>query len=86
MYTDAELSQRKIDRLLELWTATLICHGDSPPITNYRDLHLQIDAIDLGGVPWEHASLKYNGPPPKQLALRNGRPWSMTFGSGTLAT
>ena len=63
MYTDAELSQRKIDRLLELWAATLIPHGDSPPITNYRDLHRQIDAIDLGNVPWEHASLKYNGPP-----------------------
>ena len=63
MYADAELSQRKIGKLLELWAATLIPHGDSPPIANYRDLHHQIDAIGLGNVSWEHASIKYNGPP-----------------------
>ena len=62
MYTDAELSQRKIDRLLELWTATLIRHGDSPPITNYRDLHHQIDAIDLGGVCQGHSHPKLSAP------------------------
>lgn len=65
MYTDAELSQRRIDKLLELWAATLIPHNDSPPITNHRDLHQQIDAIELGSVSWENISLKYNGPLPE---------------------
>ena len=50
-----------VDKLLKLWAATLIPHSDSPPITNYQDLHNQIDAIDLGSVSWEHASLGYIG-------------------------
>ena len=65
MYTDAELSQRKVDRLLELWAASLVPHNDSPPITNHLDLHQQIDAIRLGSVPWENACLKHNGPLPE---------------------
>lgn len=65
MYSDAELSQRKIDTLLELWSASLVPHNDSPPITNYRDLHRQIDAIELGNVSWENTCLKYNGPLPE---------------------
>ena len=65
MFTDAELSRRKIDHLLELWAATLVPHGDSPPITNHRDLHRQIDAITVGDVQWECVSLKYEGPPPE---------------------
>ena len=65
MYSDAELSQRKIDTLLELWSASLVPHNDSPPITNYWDLHCQIDAIELGNVSWENTCLKYNGPLPE---------------------
>ena len=34
VFADAELSWRKIDKLLELWAATLIPHGDSPPVIN----------------------------------------------------
>lgn len=65
MFIDAELSQRRINTLLELWAATLVPHGDSPPITNHRDLHQQIDAIELGNIRWENACLKYNGPLPE---------------------
>ena len=65
MFTDSELSRRKIDKILELWAATLVPHGRSPPITNHRDLHRQIDAIELGNVRWENARLKYNGPRPE---------------------
>ena len=65
MYTDAELSRRRVDNLLELWAATLVPHGGSPPIINNRDLHRQIDAIKVGDVEWEHACLKYDGPLPE---------------------
>jgi hypothetical protein len=61
LFTDAQLSQRKINHILELWAATLIPHGDSVPISNHLDLHRQIDAIDLGDVQWEHTYLKYEG-------------------------
>ena len=65
LFAEAELSQKKIDKLLELWAATLAPHGDSPPIIDHQDLHRQIDAIGLGDVQWESASLKYNRPLPK---------------------
>ena len=67
MFTDAELSQRKINKLLELWAATLIPHNDSPPITNHRNLHQQVDAIKLGNVQWENTRLKYDGPLPNTI-------------------
>ena len=65
MFTDAELSQKKINKLLELWAATLVPHDDSPPIANHKNLHQQIDAIELGNVQWENACLGYEGPLPK---------------------
>ena len=65
MFSDAELSRRRIDKLLKVWAATLICHGDSPPIANHQDLHQQINAIELGNVDWENVCLKYNGPHPE---------------------
>lgn len=64
-FTDAELSRRRVDKLLELWAATLIPHGSSPPIANNRDLLRQIDVINIGDVKWENACLKYDGPPPE---------------------
>ena len=64
LFAEAELSQKKIDKLLELWAATLIPHGDSPPIANHQDLHKQIDAIELGNVQWESTPLKYDHPLP----------------------
>jgi hypothetical protein len=69
LFTNTELSQRKIDKLLELWAATLIPHNDSPPITHHRNLHQQIDAIKLGNVQWENRRLKYEGPPPKTTRI-----------------
>jgi hypothetical protein len=62
MFTDIKISQRKIDKLLELWAATLIPHSNSPPITNHRYLHQQINAIQLGKVQWESACIRYNSP------------------------
>lgn len=64
LFANAQLSQKKIDHLLELWAATLIPHNDFAPITNHLDLHQQIDAINLGNARWEHTDLKYQGPLP----------------------
>ena len=65
IFTDAELSQRKIDKLLELWAATLIPHGSSPPFSNHQNLLEQIDAIKLGSTQWESTCLQYKGPLPE---------------------
>ena len=67
LFADSEMSQRRIDRILELWAATLIPHHDSPPIIDHLDLHRQIDAIPLGDIPWECFSLKYGGAPPQMV-------------------
>ena len=64
LFTDAQLSQKKINHILELWAATLVPHNDSAPIASHLDLHRQIDAINLGDVQWEHNYLKYKGPLP----------------------
>ena len=64
LFAKAELSQKKINKLLELWAAMLAPHDDSPPVTNHQDLHQQIDAIELGNIQWESASLKYDHPLP----------------------
>ena len=54
-----------INRLLSLWSATLVPHGDAAPIVNHADLHTTIDAIDLGDVPWESYTIQYNGVRPE---------------------
>ena len=66
LFADAQLSQKKINHILELWAATLIPHNDSTPIANHLDLHRQIDTISLGDIQWEHDYLKYTGPLPAE--------------------
>ena len=63
VFTEAELSKKKTNRLLELWTATLT--RSMPPVRDHADLLRQIDSIPLGNVPWECFCLKYDGPPPE---------------------
>lgn len=60
LYTKAHFSNDTIDRLLSIWSATLIPHGDSAPILDHDDLHSTIDAIKLGHVPWQSYTAKYN--------------------------
>lgn len=65
IFTEAELSRKKTDQLLEILAATLIPYGALPPIADHMDLLRQIDSIPLGDVPWECFSLSYDNPPPK---------------------
>jgi hypothetical protein len=68
LYKKAELSQSNVDELLNIWAATLAPHGDEPPMSGYRDLHAQIDAIDLGFVPWKSSTVQYQGQRPENSA------------------
>lgn len=69
VFTDAELSKKKINRLLELWAATLVPHDVLPPATDHVDLLRQIDSIPLGSVPWESFCLNYDEPLPRNTHL-----------------
>jgi hypothetical protein len=59
LYLKAHLSQTLIDQLLDIWRATLVPHGDTPPIADHKDLHARIDAIGLGNVPWKSYTAQY---------------------------
>ena len=61
LYTKAALSNDNIDRLLSLWSATLVPHDDSPPILDHHELHSTIDAVKLGNIPWQSYTIRYNG-------------------------
>lgn len=64
LLNQAKLPQKKVDKLLELWAATLVPHEDVPPIADHHHLHRQIGGIELGIVKREGIILKYNAPPP----------------------
>lgn len=59
LYLKAHLSQSVINQLLDIWSATLVPHDDLPPIIDHQDLHAQIDAIELGNVPWKSYTAQY---------------------------
>jgi hypothetical protein len=61
-----QMSASNIDILLRLWAASLAQHGDSPSFVNHQDLYNTIDATSIGGVPWQSATLSYDGPLPDQ--------------------
>ena len=61
LYTKAPLSNNTTNKLLGLWSATLVPFGDSAPILDRNDLHSTIDAIELGEVPWQTYVACYNG-------------------------
>jgi len=69
VFTEVELSKKKINRLLELWAATLVPHHVAPPIADHADLLRQIDSIPLGNVPWECFCLSHNEPLPETTHL-----------------
>ena len=65
-FQDDQTSAGKIDRLLELWAATLAQHGDTPPFSDHRDLYNVIDSISVGGIPWKSHIFTYEGERPEQ--------------------
>lgn len=66
IYQREQMSVGNVDILLHLWAASLAPHDDSPPFLNHQDLYNTIDATSIGGVPWQSATLSYDGPLPDQ--------------------
>ena len=69
LFQREQMSVGNIDILLRLWAASLAQHDDSSPFLNHQDLYDMIDSTPIGGVPWQSASLSYDGllpvqPPP----------------------
>ena len=53
---------------MDLWGATLLPHGGSPPFANYSDLYQTIDSTELGGAPWQNFAITYQGEHPEVSA------------------
>lgn len=66
LFKRAEMSGKDITLLMDLWAASLVCHGDTPPFANQDDMYSTIDSTPLGGVPWQTLSCQYNGPRPAE--------------------
>lgn len=59
LFKDAELSRPHIDRLMELWSASMIEVGGIAPLASSEDLLRQIDRIKLGHIPWKSFTAAY---------------------------
>ena len=59
------MSAGNIDDLLTLWAAGASASGGDPPFVNHTDLYNTIDAIPVGGVPWQGFDISYTGPQPE---------------------
>lgn len=64
VFTQTQISNTHIDKLLDLWAADKLPSGGAPPFANHDDLHNVIDSIAEGDVPWQSFSVAYNGPLP----------------------
>ncbi|KAI0352294.1 hypothetical protein OH77DRAFT_1561893 [Trametes cingulata] len=59
LYAQEQMGAANIDRLLELWNASLLHHGESAPFANHVDLYRTIDSTPLGDVRWQCFSMQY---------------------------
>ena len=60
LFQKAKMSAGNIDELLKLWA-----DGSESPFVNHQHLYETIDAIPVGGVPWQQFNISYNGECPK---------------------
>ncbi|KZP19656.1 hypothetical protein FIBSPDRAFT_911331 [Athelia psychrophila] len=80
----AESSAGKINQAINMWAATIVQQGGSPPWSNAKEMYQTIDEIQHGDAPWKMFRIRYQGPlpagvPPKwmtvdyELCLRDTR-------------
>ncbi|KAF8886311.1 hypothetical protein BD779DRAFT_1611774 [Infundibulicybe gibba] len=70
LYSEAQMSGRKIDKLSEL-LAALYPESD-PPFADHDDLYRTIDATQQGDIPWDSFSMTYTG----EVGV-NSPPWKL---------
>jgi len=72
LYKRCQMSGSNIDILMELWASYSALRDfedasslDLSPFSAHRDMYSTIDAIQIGGVPWQSIALSYDGPIPE---------------------
>ena len=70
VFTDNQMLQSQVDRLMQLWMVSMLCHNDQSPFTDHSDLHQVIDAIPHSDASWKSIQVKYSGVIPEHGAPR----------------
>ena len=80
LYKRCQMLASNIDSLMELWAAYSALQYpenmsslDLSPFFDHKDIYGTINAIPIGGVPWQSISLSYDGPIPE-----NSSSWTNT--------
>ncbi|KAL6303589.1 hypothetical protein BKA93DRAFT_817925 [Sparassis latifolia] len=60
-----QMSQSKINTLMDLWAASLLPYGADPPFADYANMYHTIDATPEGGIPWQSFTAAYTGTLPE---------------------
>ena len=68
LFKENQMPQSHVDRLMRLWTASMLHHNDWAPYSGHADLHQVIDAIPHGDVPWQSIQVHYSGNLPEPVA------------------
>jgi hypothetical protein len=63
-FVEAQSSEGKINKALDIWTASVMEYGGSAPWTSAQELYSTIDNIQHGDAPFQSIKIKYNGPRP----------------------
>ncbi|KAJ6625657.1 hypothetical protein B0H10DRAFT_2161873 [Mycena sp. CBHHK59/15] len=61
LYCQVQMSAGAIDELMQNWAARPESAGD-PPFADHEDLYNTIDTTEIGHIPWESFSIRYNQP------------------------
>ncbi|KAJ7823138.1 hypothetical protein B0H14DRAFT_2370285 [Mycena olivaceomarginata] len=69
LYRRVQMSAGAIDELMQNWAARL--GAPDPPFADHEDLYNTIDATEVGHVPWESFTVRYNRP----IAPDDVTPW-----------
>ena len=64
LFKRAKMSAGQIDELLNIWAASSES-GTEAPFHNHADLYNVIDAIPIGGVPWQRFEMSFDGARPE---------------------
>ncbi|KAL6305520.1 hypothetical protein BKA93DRAFT_816905 [Sparassis latifolia] len=60
-----QMSQSKINTLMDLWAASLLPYGADPPFADHTDMYCTIDVTPEGGIPWQSFTAAYTGTLPE---------------------
>ena len=69
-FIEQQTSEAGINKVLDLWAASLLKFGEDIPWANAQELYATIDSIQHGQAPWKALKVRYTGPLPEGMPPR----------------